>query len=130
MLLCENGELKLASGSVGEELSLLPEERTGEGGQRLGVQKSRRCWDIGPTGDNRCWGLGRWNRGKTLLQSFFSHPVPQPRLLLSASIWTQTSQQSSLWTVLDLDTAWSSMAIPGKDGVVTCLWFLPAPLHA
>lgn len=77
MLLCENGELKLASGSVGEELSLLPEERTGEGGQRLGVQKSRRCWDIGPTGDNRCQqvlGAGEMEQGEDPSSEFLFSP--------------------------------------------------------
>lgn len=75
-------------------------------------------------------GAGRWKRKKSLLQSFSPHPLPQPWLPLSASTWTQTSRQPSPWTVLGLDTVWSSMPTPGEDWVVTGFWLSLTSLPA
>ena len=51
-LLCGNGEMKLGSRLVEEQLSLdhLKEANRAERGLRLGVQKPRRCWGIMPGG--------------------------------------------------------------------------------
>lgn len=96
MFLCENGELKLSSRPMGEELFLdfLLEKSRAGGSLSLRLQKSRRHWGIGLGGESRVWDLRKRNRKNIFLKSFSSH-FPFPGLASSLCFNLDTEQPTT-----------------------------------